>query len=290
MSANVISFRVLGVGLVGPGLTSWADAQTVLRGEAPYASAAAVIPAPTCLPPAERRRAGLATKVALSAADAACRDAGVAAASLPSVFTSSSGDGVNCHTLCESLASPDRMLSPTRFTNSVHNAPAGYWHIAVGSHSASTSLCAYDDSFDVGLMAALTQLACTGQPVLLVASDAPYPEPLKAKRPIPDAMGVALVLAPVDAEAGIDAGAEGGPGTTASGVIRASLAPIPAGDRTTTSCADEGLEAVRRTLPTGRALPLLEALARGAATTIVLPGQGGVRLTLKVQTPPEGAA
>ena len=75
------------------------------------------------------------------------------------------------------------MVSPTRFTNSVHNAAAGCWHIAVASRASSTSLCAFDGSFGAGLIEAATSVHLSGQPVLLVASDSPYPEPLNSVRP-----------------------------------------------------------------------------------------------------------
>jgi len=56
------------------------------------------------------------------------------------VFASSSGEGANCHALCDTLASATPVVSPTRFTNSVHNASSGAWHIAVASRAPSTSL------------------------------------------------------------------------------------------------------------------------------------------------------
>ena len=90
--------------------------------------------------------------------------------------------------------SSERLISPTRFHNSVHNAAAGYWSIAYGCTEASTSLCAGDASFGAGLLEALAQLAAVAPAVLLLAYDADYPPPLHAKRPIADAFGVALLL------------------------------------------------------------------------------------------------
>ena len=40
------------------------------------------------------------------------------------------------HEICETLATAERQVSPTRFHNSVHNAPAGYWSIATQSRAA----------------------------------------------------------------------------------------------------------------------------------------------------------
>ena len=266
-----MELSLLGVGLVAPGLPSWTDAVAVLRGELPYVRAASVVPAPQRLPAAERRRAGAAVKVALGVADAACTDAGRDPAALATVFTSSSGDGANCHALCETLAHPpgiDRLVSPTRFTNSVHNAAAGYWHIAVGSREASTSVCAHDDSFGAGLLAALSQLPGLAAPLLLVASDTPYPEPLHAARNLPDAMGVGLVLA-----------AGRIPGATAH--CHARLLP-PGHGGELTPCRNAALEDLRERIPCARALPLLEALARRQPARIVVPASAHLSLELEL--------
>ncbi|MEJ5988637.1 beta-ketoacyl synthase chain length factor [Ramlibacter sp. PS3R-8] len=274
--SGAIEFSVLGIGLLGPGLVSWDEAQPVLRGDAPYLAVPSVVPAPLRLPAAERRRAGTAVKVALCVADSACIAAGCDPAAMATVFTSSSGDGVNCHILCETLArppGPDRLVSPTRFTNSVHNAPAGYWHIAVGGRHASTSVCAHDDSFGAGLLAALAQLPGSAAPVLLVSSETPYPEPLNATRPLPDAMGVAFVL-----------GAAGDP-THAGARLKARLLPgAPAG--TATRCRDAALEDLRERIPAARALPLLEAIARRQAARVVLPASPQLALEIALEFAP----
>ncbi|MFM2056783.1 MAG: hypothetical protein RLY71_1168 [Pseudomonadota bacterium] len=269
---------LLGVGLIGPGLASWAAAQPVLGGPADYAAAPTVVPPPQRLPPAERRRAGASVKIAMAVADAACLDAGADPQQLASVFTSSSGDGVNCHALCEALAGPnpaDRLISPTRFTNSVHNAAAGYWHIAVGSRAPSTSLCAFDTSFGAGLMAALTQVHALRQPLLLVSIDTPYPQPLHATRPLPDTMGVALVLAAPQA-------LTDGPQAPA---VRARLAvellPLEQAGPLT-PCRDAGLEVLRQQIPAAQALPLLEALARREPTCVVIASAPALALKISL--------
>ena len=270
--SGVIEVDVLGIGLVGPGLASWDEALPVLRGDAPYLPAPTAVPLPLRLPAAERRRAGASVKVALCVADAACIAAGRDPAELATVVTSSGGDGANCHALCETLGrppGPDRMVSPTRFTNSVHNAAAGYWHIAVGSRHASTSVCAHDYSFGAGLVAAIGQLPGLGSPVLLVSSETPYPEPLHAARPLPDVMGIGLVL-----------GAAGGPGVR----IRLKVRLLPSAQAgAATHCHDAALEALRASLPTARALPLLEAIARRRSARVVLPGSPQLALEMELE-------
>jgi len=246
---------VQGIGLLGPGLGSWATSLDVLCGTRTLVTAPTALPAPARLPPAERRRAGAAVKLALAVADEAVAQSQLDPASLATVFTSSSGEGTNCHLLCETLATPAPVVSPTRFTNSVHNAASGCWHIAVGSRAASTSLCAFDGSFGAGLIEAATSVALSGAPMLLVACDSPYPAPLHATRPLPDHFGLALVLAPAADERSIAA------------LTIATVDPRQA----TSACADPALEALRRGIPAAAALPLLIALAqRGTRHAVVL--------------------
>ncbi|MFO1270635.1 MAG: beta-ketoacyl synthase chain length factor [Rubrivivax sp.] len=250
-----VTVRLAGIGLLGPGLADWAGGEALLRDPAGWQRATTVVPPPARLPPTERRRAGPMVKCALVVADQAVAASGLDAATLPTVFTSSTGEPSNCHALCEALAAPERMVSPTRFTNSVHNAAAGYWHIAAHAMAPSTSLGAFDASFGAGLVEAAVQCATGRHPVLLVACDVPYPEPLHAKRPLADSFGVAFVLAPAGA----------GP------VLRLALQ----GEAAATPCVHAGFDDLRRTIPAARALPLLEALARRRAGPVVVEGLAG---------------
>ena len=169
-----LAARVEGIGLVGPGLAGWPHARDVLCGSARYERTRTCIPLPDALPAVERRRAGKAVRISLAAGLEAATAAGRSARDMGSVFTSSTGDGENVHAICEMLASNDRMISPTRFHNSVHNAPSGYWSIATGSQKSADSLAAFDASFGAGMMEALSRLAADpDEPVLLIAYDAP---------------------------------------------------------------------------------------------------------------------
>jgi hypothetical protein len=252
-----LEVNVTGIGLLGPGFADWAQGRRLLREPEGWQRSATVVPAPQRLPATERRRAGTVVKASIVAADQALAEAGLDPALLPTVFTSSTGDPLNCHLLCEALAAPERLVSPTRFTNSVHNAPAGYWHIATASRAPSTSLAAFDASFGAGLLEAAAQCAATQAPVLLVACDVPYPEPLHSKRPVADVLALALVLVP---------------GT--------GLRLRPAPEAAVTRCPHAGLEDLRQTIPAGRALPLLQALAAGAPAQVVLEAAPGFNLML----------
>jgi hypothetical protein len=251
MSAPLTAW-IDGIGCLGPGLPDWPTTLAVLRGERPWIAEPTVLPAPAMLPAAERRRASRVVKLTLAAGMEAVAAAGADASTLATVFAASGADGYNCHTLCEQLATDDRQISPTRFTNSVHNAAAGYWGIATRSMAPCQVLCAYDASFGAGLLDALAQVAADRQTTLLIAYDSEYPAPMHAKRDTPDCGAVSLLLAPERSERSL---------------ARIGVAPTrDAADR----LADPGLEGLRGTIPALRALPLLARLARGEAGHVCL--------------------
>lgn len=240
---NGITVYIDAVGLCGPGLVNWKSAQDILKTEDSFVFSPPVIPPSEYLPAAERRRVGTAVKLALATATDAFTSGTYKAADLLSVFSSSGGDGDNCHSICEALASKDRLISPTKFTNSVHNAPSGYWGIALHAKPASTSLCALDGSFSAGFLEACTLAISAKQAVLLVAYDTPYPEPLRSVRPIDDSFGVALII-------NFKASA-----TTLSSV-RVTL-----GKGVLSAMKNPELERMRRNVPAARCLPLLQSIA-----------------------------
>ncbi|MGD9951243.1 MAG: beta-ketoacyl synthase chain length factor [Burkholderiales bacterium] len=243
------------VALLGPGLPDWETARAVLAGERPYEPAPTQVPPPALLPANERRRSGQAVRVALAVG-------APPAGGIATVFASSTADGDNCHAICEQLAGEDRLISPTRFHNSVHNAPAGYWSIATRDMHPSTSLCAYDGSFAAGLLEACALVRERREPVLLIAYDATYPEPLRAKRPVPDAFGAGLVLAPSR-------------GVHSLGNLAVALSAEPP-----RPLADPPLEAMRAAIPTARCLPLLALLARRESGTAILEYLDGLSLAV----------
>lgn len=240
---NDITVHIDAVGLCGPGLVNWKLAQEILKIEDSFVFSPSIIPASEYLPAAERRRVGIAVKLALATAMDALTPGIYKACDLLSVFSSSGGDGDNCHSICEALASQDRLISPTKFTNSVHNAPSGYWGIALHAKPASTSLCAFDGSFSAGFLEASTLAMTTRQPVLLVAYDTPYPEPLRAVRPINDSFGVAMVISHQAS-------------TTTLGKVRVKL-----GKGIPNTMKNAELESLRCNVPAARGLPLLQSIA-----------------------------
>jgi len=254
------------VGLLGPGLTGWPASRAVLTGSAAYVPGELLLPAPEALPAAERRRTGLPVKLALNVGLDALARSSRPSDTLASVFTSSGADGQVIHQICETLAGAERDVSPTRFHNSVHNAPAGYWSIALRSRAPSTSMCCFDWSFVAALLEACAYCTVEGEAVLLISYDLPYPEPLHSVRPIAGLLGAALLL---------------GPRATSSCFAKLDV-QIEADGRESTRMQDPALEALRCGNPTGRALPLLRALAGPTAATLVFEYLNGsaVKLTL----------
>lgn len=254
-----------GVSLIGPGLFDWPMAEAVLAGRSVYVPDQTRLPELKVLPAAERRRAGHIVQLAIATGLEAASRAGCDAATPATVFAASGGDGENCHAICETLATPLRQLSPTRFHNSVHNAAAGYWSIATGAMTASTALCAHDASFVAGLLEALTQVVVSGQAVLLIACDTVYPPPLHAKRPLLDAFGCGMLLAPARGERSL-------------AKLSAELADAPA-DR----CESPALESLRRQVPAARCLPLLARMARREPGVVVVEYLGELSLRTLVE-------
>jgi len=190
---------ILGVSVWGPGLEGWAASQPILAGVVPYEPRPSPPPSPAILASAERRRTGPVVRLALAVAHEAALASGLPPGSLRIVFGSSNGDGVVVGGILEALATAqgnERVVSPTAFHNSVHNAAAGYWSIATASQQPATCLGCHDWTWAASLLKAAADVAADGEPVLLCCYDHPLPTPLAALRPTTAAFGVGLVLAP----------------------------------------------------------------------------------------------
>lgn len=190
------------VGVLAPGLPHWDGAQAVLAGRQPLESAPLVPCDPGSLSAAERRRSSPTVRLAIAAAEQALRRTRISPEDMALVFSSSEAAGVITHQLCEVLAGR-RDVSPTQFHNSVHNAPSGYFSIAMHAKLGATSVCRGPWSFAAGLLAAAAQAICDEVPVLYVCYDSPLPAPLSDLMPIVEASAIALVIAPQPDEATI---------------------------------------------------------------------------------------
>ena len=150
-----------GIGVLGPGFGGLAEARAVLA-----RPGGATCRAPTTLPaperaarrraPPRRRRSRVALAAGLEAAAAAGRDPRDC---VGGVLVLRRRRRQLPRASARRWRPTTGQLSPTRFHNSVHNAPAGYWGIATGAMAAVDGLCAFDASFAAGLLEAATRLA-----------------------------------------------------------------------------------------------------------------------------------
>jgi hypothetical protein len=252
------------VGIAAPGMTNWAMAQPILRGDLPYVPAELPPHAPQLLPPNERRRATQTVRVAFQAAEDAMSGTTVSPSTLATVFASSDADLNIIHRISSALTQTPRLVSPTDFHNSVHNAAAGYWSIAVGARAPSSTISAYDFSFGAGLDEACNLVRIDGFDTLLVCFDVPPPQPLYEKRPIAAPAATALVLTRERTERSL------------AELRRRQVHEPPTG------CTPPQLEAVRSSNPATAALPLLALIAQRRSGRVVLPRSSTATLAIEL--------
>ena len=255
------------VGLAAPGLPSWQESRATLRGEARFEFAQLSPPTPAMLPPNERRRAAPVVKLAFRAAEDALLDTTVPAASLASVFASAYTDLAILHRICLALSAAPRLVSPTDFHNSVNNAAAGYWSIAAGARTASTTISAYEGTFAAGLLEACSQVLVDECDALLVAYDLPGPEPLNPAQSLAHPAAAALVLTRQ---------------RTARSKAALSCNPTFGPE---TRLEESTLEQLRLGNPAARSLPLIQMLALQRFGSVVLPMSVGANLGVELHSP-----
>jgi hypothetical protein len=260
----VLDIAVEGIGVWAPELPDWVAAQNILCDDVDIAANAANRPSAAALPAAERRRAPESVLIAVEAAQQACAMAGREPGDLPHVFASTYGDLAINDYLCATLARAPCEVSPTRFHNSVHNAPAGYWAIATGCHEGSTAISAGAATFGAGLLEAALLAHSESRAVLLVAYDVPATGPLQDVIACRSRFAAALVLAP--------------PSPRACARLRLRvIAATPVLAREPTL-----LQACHAGNPAACGLPLLAALALRAAGTLSLAAGPALELRMEI--------
>lgn len=256
----MLSFYIKAIGITAPGMKDWATAQKVFHTPENYITHPLDKKLATLLPANERRRATRVTQLALSAAQQTGSSEELN--QCLQIFSSSNGDISTFNQISQALAMPGRPVSPTRFHNSVHNAPAGYWSIATQSQTPSTSITAYTDSFAAGLLEAAVQLNASDnkqqRDCLLVCYDEIPAAPFYPQFNITEEFACALVLTQHPENTLAELQISWGNGTD----------PIE-------HLSDDVLEQLRQSNPQAMVLPLLRAIARlktgKAPATITLP-------------------
>lgn len=193
---NALELGIAGIGAWAPGAPNWTQLRLILRGEAVPSVDAPTHPSGATLPTAERRRAPDGVRLAAEVATQAAGMADIHPATLPCVFASTQGELAITDYVCETLARAPDELSPTKFHNSVLNAPAGYWTIATGCAEASNAVSAHHASFAAGLLEAATLACAEHMPVLFACCDVASTGPLVEMTRTTLAFGTALVLIP----------------------------------------------------------------------------------------------
>lgn len=249
----MIELFVESIGVLAPGMIGWAEAQPILNGKTPYAWRDLPTIAPAILPATERRRCIASARLALTtASEAFGTNTEETPRQIACVFASSDGDGQIIHQIADGLAQDEPDVSPIRFANSVHNAAAGYWSIAAGLRQASTTICAFDDTFAAALLETAVQIADENRDVLLTAFDMRFPEPFSTLRPTALDCSISLLLTRQRSERSLAQ-------LHISLVERRDATPLPA-----------GLPSAFLANPAARGIPLLVALAVPAPQTVFL--------------------
>jgi hypothetical protein len=151
---------------------------------------------PELIPARERRRAPQLVKMAIEVMDQACQMAGLAPDSVAVVFSSAMGDMEITDYLCRALATTPKLVSPTRFHNSVHNAAPGYWSITTGAFTPATAVSAYEHTATMALLESVIQVAEENTPVVLVTQEVAAPVALMDICPSEQPFSAAFLMTP----------------------------------------------------------------------------------------------
>ena len=248
--------------IAAPSLVGLEQAEPVLTGNSQWQISEFPKLVPQLLPANERRRITPYIKLALHVAD----EANLQDQSLLAVFASSNGDLSITDHICHSLTLVPKLISPTKFHNSVHNAPSGYWAIAAKSQAASTSISTGDSTFSSGLLEAVTQVLSQQQDVLYIAYDYPADGTMYKCTNITQPYATAFVLS-LNKTA------------TSYGSIKLDIAND---EKDKSLCINSSLNDLQQSNPIAESLPLLEALFLKNTATLFLPHLNNAKLKIEV--------
>ena len=185
---------IIGVGVWSTSFSNWHEFSTGLS-TGNWKTDARI--QPTLMSARERRRAPQSVKMAIEVMNQACEMAALNPAGIAAVFSSSMGDMQITDYLGRTLSTTPRLVSPTQFHNSVHNASTGYWSIATRSNAPTTAISAYSYSAPMAFMEAAIQASEGEVPILIVTQEMAAPLALRETCPSKQPFSAALLLAPV---------------------------------------------------------------------------------------------
>ena len=256
---------VTGIGLWTRGLHGWQDFCDGLEDGFRALEDEFQAPKPGAIAARERRRAGLTINLAVEVMHQACEMGGAEKPSIASVFASAMGDTDVTDYMCRKLASDEKLLSPTRFHNSVHNATSGYWSISASNRQPSSFVGGFRESFACGLLEASACALEEDLAVGLAAYDIVNAAPFDDVLPVSETLGLAMLMLP---------GAhDDGWRLELTMQRRTGLATPP---------RHPALRRLAHANPIGTGLALLEAMAEGAARELEFPLGSGSSLRVVV--------
>ena len=199
MQSRELQCKIASVGAWGSYFESWDALKELMQGGA-LPESKAKGPKPAVIPANERRRAPLPVRLAVESSWQATESAGISPEQLRCVFVSALGDTDLTDYMCKTLASEHKELSPTKFHNSVHNAPAGYWTISTKTMSAANSVAGFEESVSLTLLEAMVQCESEGVPLMVTFYDAPVSEVLRPLLANQEAFAFSLIIYPMTAD------------------------------------------------------------------------------------------
>ena len=189
-----LNFHLHAAGVMAPGMTSLAQLRSICRNnQIPVSADALQLPSPEMLPANERRRASQVVRLTQACIQQALENCPFPVESLRSVFATDEGTGEVCQRVLEAVTTT-RQVSPLIFSNSVQNAPSGYFSISWRNRQSSTVVSLGLESFASGLLCAVTEAIACAQPVLLVAYDPPMTTPMDELLSIREATATAWII------------------------------------------------------------------------------------------------
>lgn len=254
---------IAGIGLWSNHFAGWDEFQAALGGDATADGGKLT---PELIPPKERRRAPQAVKMAVEVMDQACRMAAIEASEVATVFASGMGDMQITDYMCRTLASDPRLVSPTKFHNSVHNASTGYWSIATHSHGPANAVSGYTHSAAVAVLEGAVQAVEEALPVLVAVEELASPGPFRSVYTSQQPLAAAILLTPP--------GYHAAPVAALRIEVKTALVDAPPLPALTDWELTDNFAA--------RLLPLLAAIAAGGGAALAMPLSDTAALSLNV--------
>ena len=189
-----LHFQLHAASVLAPGIASLAQLRAVCRSHQPPVSPEPLqLPIPYMLPTNERRRASQVVRLTQACIEQVLASSPFPVESLHSVFATDEGTGEICQQVLQAVTTTGQ-VSPLAFTNSVQNAPSGYFSISWRNRQPSTVVSLGLESFASGLLCAVTEAIACQQPVLLVAYDPLMTAPMDELVAIHEATATAWII------------------------------------------------------------------------------------------------